>query len=174
MDADRLKQYDAIVAGVRAANTEKRLAVWMPVLLRYVQNGGTLIMQYNNMRNLHTTQLGPYPFTLSGKRVTEEDATVSFIDPQHRLLQAPNRITEADFAGWVQERGLSFPDQWDKQYQPLFRMNDTGEEPLEGATLYTPYGKGHYIYTSLSFFRQLPAGNKGAIRLFMNMLSIHK
>lgn len=170
-DASRLKSYDAIITGVRAANTEKKMSYWMPVLLQYVQNGGTLVMQYNTLQDLATTNLGPYPFTLSSQRVTEEDAAVEFIDSTHKLLRDPNRITQADFKDWVQERGLYFPNKWDDKYQLLFRMKDTGEDSLSSSTLYTPYGKGQYIYTSLSFFRQLPAGNKGAIRLLMNMLS---
>ncbi len=171
-DPQRLKQYDAIVTGVRSFNTEKKMEWWMPLLLKYAEQGGTLIVQYNTPRTLVTDQLGPYPFTIDNLRTTEENATVSFIDPDHRLLQVPNRITAADFEGWVQERGLYFASQWDPRYQSLFRMNDTDEAPQEGTTLYASYGKGHYIYTPLSFFRQLPAGNSGAFRLFMNMLSV--
>jgi len=173
-DASKLMKYDAIITGVRAVNTEKRMSYWLPVLHRYVERGGTLVMQYNTLQDLSTTHIGPYPFSLSGKRVTEENATVEILNPHQRLFHYPNKITADDFKGWVQERGLYFPEKWDAQYQPLFRMNDTGEQPLDGATLYAPYGKGHYIYTSLSFFRQLPAGNKGAIRLLMNMLSVGK
>lgn len=173
-DAAKLKSYDAIVTGVRAVNTEKRMTYWMPVLLQYVKNGGTLLMQYNTLQDLATNNIGPYPFRLSGKRVTEEDAEVNFLLPQHRLLNYPNKISDADFKGWVQERGLYFADQWDDRYQALFSMHDEGEDPLKGCTLYTHYGKGNYIYTTLSFFRQLPAGNKGAIRLLMNMISVGK
>jgi LmbE family N-acetylglucosaminyl deacetylase len=172
IEAGRLRQYDAIITGIRAVNTEKRMAQWMGHLLQYAENGGTLVMQYNTLQDMATTGVGPYNIKLSDKRVTEEDAKVSFINPQHRILNYPNRITEDDFAGWVQERGLYFPATWDKEYEPIFRMNDTKETPLDGSTLYTSYGKGHYIYTSLSFFRQLPAGNAGAMRLLMNMLSV--
>jgi LmbE family N-acetylglucosaminyl deacetylase len=171
-DAGNLKRYDAIVTGIRAANVEKRMAYWMPVLMQYVQNGGTLVMQYNTLQELSTTKLGPYPFSLSGDRVTEEDAKVTFIDTASRLLTYPNKITQADFEDWVQERGLYFPNKWDEHYTPLFVMQDSGEQPQKGSTLYAKYGKGNYIYTTLSFFRQLPAGNKGAIRLLMNMLSV--
>ncbi|MDR3679608.1 MAG: PIG-L family deacetylase [Flavipsychrobacter sp.] len=169
-----LKKYDAIVTGIRAVNVEKRMAAWLPVLLQYARDGGTLVMQYNTLQDLSTTQLGPYPFTISDKRVTEEDATVNFIDPKMRLLNYPNKITQDDFKGWVQERGLYFASKWDDKYQPVFSMNDEGEAPLTGSTLFTKVGKGNYIYTSLSFSRQLPAGNKGAIRLFMNMISVGK
>ena len=131
-------------------------------------------MQYNTLQDLSTTNIGPYPFTLANKRVTEEDATVTFVQPNHRILNYPNKITDNDFKDWIQERGLYFAGTWDKKYQPLFSMHDTGEEALEGCTLYTQYGQGHYIYTTLSLNRQLPAGNTGAIRLLMNMLSVGK
>lgn len=169
-----LKKYDAVVTGVRVINVEKRMNNWIHTLNEYAKNGGTVVMQYNTLQDMSTKELGPYPITLSGSRVTEEDAKVNFIDPKHKLLNYPNKITDADFEGWVQERGLYFASKWDEHYTPLFRMNDTGEQPLDGSTLYTKYGKGHYIYTSLAFFRQLPAGNKGAIRLLMNMLSVGK
>lgn len=171
---EKLKKYDAVLTGIRAINTEKRMNYWMHVLLQYVQNGGTLVMQYNTLQDMATTNIGPYPITLSSQRVTEEDATMTFLQPDHKILNAPNKITQEDLKDWVQERGLYFPSKWDSKYTPLFKMNDTGEQPLEGGTLYTQYGKGHYIYTPLAFFRQLPAGNKGAIRLLINMLNVGK
>ena len=131
-------------------------------------------MQYNTAHRLKTEDIGPYPFHLSRDRVTEELAIVDLLKPDHRLMTYPNKITVLDFANWVQERGLYFADKWDDKYTPLFSMHDKGEDPLKGSTLYTPYGKGHYIYTSLSFFRQLPAGNKGAVRLLCNFLSVGK
>ena len=131
-------------------------------------------MQYNTAHELSTKNLGPYPFTLSAKRVTEEEAKMTMLSPGHRLLNYPNKIDSADFEGWVQERGLYFATSWDDRYTPLFSAHDEGEEPLSGSTLYAKTGKGHYVYTSLSFFRQLPAANKGAIRLLMNMLSVGK
>lgn len=172
--ATNLKKYDAILTGVRVINVDKRMNNWTHTLNEYIKNGGTVVMQYNTLQDMSTTEIGPYPITLSGSRVTEEDAKVNMVDPKHKLLNYPNKITNEDFNDWVQERGLYFASKWDEHYKPLFRMNDTGEQPLEGCTLYTQYGKGHYIYTTLSFFRQLPAGNKGAIRLLMNMLSIGK
>jgi LmbE family N-acetylglucosaminyl deacetylase len=174
MTVDRLKKYDAILTGVRIINTEKRMNYWMHVLNQYVQNGGTLVMQYNTLQDMATTNLGPYPLTLANQRVTEEDAAITILEPAHKILNSPNKITNADFEGWVQERGLYFAGKWDDKYKPLFRMNDTGEKPMDGSTLYASYGKGHYIYTSLAFFRQLPAGNKGAIRLLLNMLNAGK
>ncbi|MEI8280242.1 MAG: PIG-L family deacetylase [Bacteroidota bacterium] len=174
-DPLKLKKYDAIITGVRAINTEKRMSYWMPVLLKYAENGGTLVMQYNTPQDMSTQQMGPYPFTINNdtkNRVTEENADVTMLLPNHRLMTYPNKITDGDFNDWVQERGLYFPTKIDEHYTTLFRMNDTGEEPNDGCTIYTKYGKGHYIYTSLSFFRQLPVGNKGAIRLLMNMISV--
>ncbi|NDC41240.1 MAG: hypothetical protein EBZ77_06790 [Chitinophagia bacterium] len=149
------------------------MAGWLPVLYQYAANGGTLVMQYNTTQDLATTQLGPYPFTIaSEKRVTEEDAAINVLAPENPVFNVPNKITNADFAGWVQERGLYFAQKWDDHYTPLLSMHDEGEEPLKGSVLYTSYGKGHYVYATLSFSRQLPAGNTGAIRLLMNMLSL--
>ncbi|WP_294268872.1 PIG-L family deacetylase [uncultured Chryseobacterium sp.] len=171
---DRLSQYDAIVLGIRANNTEKKLGRWMPFLWAYAKAGGNLVMQYNTNQDKTVDQLGMYPFNIANKRVTEEHAAVTFLNPTHKLLNFPNKITPDDFKGWVQERGAYFPDQWDAAYEPLFEMHDTGEEPLQGSTLYAKYGKGNFIYTPLAFFRQLPAGNTGAARLFMNFLSAQK
>ncbi|MCZ4242375.1 PIG-L family deacetylase [Pedobacter punctiformis] len=173
-DATKLASYDAIVTGVRVINAEKQIVSWLPQLKNYVKNGGTLVMQYNTQQDMATEDFGVYPFSLSNKRVTEENAEVKFLNPGHRLLNYPNKITEADFKNWVQERGAYFPDRWDKQYEVLFEMHDTGEEPLQGSTLYAKYGKGNFIYTPLAFFRQLPAGNVGAARLFFNFLSAGK
>lgn len=171
---NKLSQYDAIVMGVRANNTEKNLGRWMPFLWAYVKAGGNLVMQYNTNQDVTVDQLGIYNFRIANKRVTEENAAVTFLNPNHKLLNFPNKITSNDFNGWVQERGAYFPDQWDAAYEPLFEMHDTGEEPLQGSTLYARYGKGNFIYTPLAFFRQLPAGNVGAARLFLNFLSAQK
>ena len=173
-NAGKLAGYDAIIAGIRAINVEKRMPQWMPVLNQYIQNGGTVIMQFNTLQDMSTTSIGPYPFTIGRNRVTEEDSPVEFLAPTSPLLNSPNKITQEDFQGWIQERGLYFLNTWDEHYTPLFKMNDTGEEPLEGGTIYTQYGKGYYIYTPLAFFRQLTIGNKGATKLFFNMLSIGK
>ncbi|MFP3590842.1 PIG-L family deacetylase [Chryseobacterium sp. SIMBA_038] len=171
---NKLSQYDAIVFGVRANNTEKKLGRWMPFLWSYVKAGGNLVMQYNTNQDTTVNQLGMYNFNIANKRVTEENAEVKFFNPNHKLLNFPNKITTNDFKGWVQERGAYFPDQWDAAYEPLFEMHDTNEEPLQGSTLYAKYGKGNFIYTPLAFFRQLPAGNVGAARLFLNFLSAQK
>lgn len=171
---NKFSQYDAIVMGVRANNTEKKLGRWMPFLWSYVKSGGNLVMQYNTNQDTTVNQLGMYNFSIANKRVTEENAEVKFLNPKHQLLNFPNKITANDFNGWVQERGAYFPDKWDAAYEPLFEMHDTGEEPLQGSTLYAKYGKGNFIYTPLAFFRQLPAGNVGAARLFLNFLSAQK
>lgn len=171
---NKLLQYDAIVLGVRANNTEKKLGRWMPFLWSYVKAGGNLVMQYNTNQDTTVDQLGMYNFSIANKRVTEENAAVTFLNPNHKLLNFPNKITAEDFNGWVQERGAYFPAQWNAAYEPIFEMHDTGEEPLQGSTLYAKYGKGNFIYTPLAFFRQLPAGNVGAARLFLNFLSAQK
>ncbi|UZT99137.1 PIG-L family deacetylase [Chryseobacterium fluminis] len=171
---NKLSQYDAIVLGIRANNTEKKLGRWMPFLWSYVKDGGNLVMQYNTNQDATVDQLGMYNFSIANKRVTEENSAVTILNPNHKLLNDPNRITAEDFKGWVQERGAYFPVQWDGAYEPLFEMHDTGEEPLRGSTLYARYGKGNFIYTPLAFFRQLPAGNVGAARLFLNFLSAQK
>ncbi|PWN72137.1 PIG-L family deacetylase [Chryseobacterium phosphatilyticum] len=171
---NKLSQYDAIVLGVRANNTEKKLGRWMPFLWSYAKAGGNLVMQYNTNQDTTVDQLGMYNFSIANKRVTEENAVVKLLNPNHKLLNFPNKITSDDFKGWVQERGAYFPAQWDAAYEPLFEMHDTDEEPLQGSTLYARYGKGNFIYTPLAFFRQLPAGNTGAARLFFNFLSAQK
>lgn len=171
---NNLKKYDAIITGVRAYNTNERLRFHQPVLLSYVQQGGTLLVQYNTNARLVTQGVGPYPLTISRDRVTDENAEVTFLNPMHEALNFPNKITRADFDGWVQERGLYFPNKWDERFEPLLRMNDPGEDPTDGSVLVTTYGEGKFVYTGLSFFRQLPAGVPGAYRLLVNLLSYGK
>ncbi len=175
-----LSRFDAIVCGVRALNTRPGLLAAKERVLAYVENGGTLVVQYNTLpfgrggpRRAAPT-LAPYPLTPSRNRVTDEAAPVSFPSPDHVLLQAPNKITAADFDGWVQERGLYFMSAWDERYQPIAAANDPGEEPQAGGMLYARYGKGIYIFTGYSWFRQLPAGVPGAYRLFANLVSAGK
>lgn len=175
-----LSAYDAIVVGVRAYNTNGAMARYQPKLMEYVKNGGTMVVQYvtptsSFLRNeAPLPQLGPYPFTVVNERVTEEDAPMTFINPKHPLLNYPNKITEADFAGWIQERGIYFARDWDKAYEPIFSSHDQNEAPKEGSLLYAKYGKGHFMYTGLVFFRELPAGVPGAYRLFANLISAGK
>ena len=151
----------------QAANIDK-------ILLAYVNDGGTLVCQYNTNSNLITTQIGPYHFTISDKRVTDEKSPMYCIAPSHTLLNYPNIITEKDFEGWVQERGLYFCSEVDAHYDMPLNCNDIGEESMGGSLLYCKYGKGNFIYTNLSFFRQLPAGVVGAYRLFANLISVGK
>jgi LmbE family N-acetylglucosaminyl deacetylase len=167
-----LGRYAAIVVGVRAFNTRPRLLQALPRLLDFVAAGGTLVEQYNTNNRLAPlkAQLGPYPFEISQERVTDERAAASFEAPAHPLLTRPNRITAADFEGWVQERGLYFAGTWDQRYQTPLAMHDAGEPPRRGGVLFTRHGKGVFIYTGLAFFRQLPAGVPGAYRLFANLI----
>lgn len=166
-----LSGYDAIVVGVRAYNVDKRLAIDQPKLLDYVKNGGNLLVQYNNSSGLVTKEIGPYPFKVVNERVTDENAKITILDPNNAVLNYPNKINQSDFDGWIQERGLYFTKDADPQYQKVLQMADPGEGPKDGALITTQYGKGRFIYTSLAFFRQLPAGVPGAYRLFINMLS---
>jgi LmbE family N-acetylglucosaminyl deacetylase len=165
-----LHVYDAVIIGIRAYNTRDILKHIQQRLLDYVGKGGRMIVQYNVSRGLKVQQLGPYPFKISRSRVCEEDAVVTLLNPQHPLLVYPNKILPGDFEGWVQERGLYFADQWDSNYTPLLSCHDTGEEPQKGGLLFSRYGSGYFIYTGYSFFRQLPAGVPGALKLFINMI----
>tara|TARA_R110002051_G_scaffold61834_3_gene113461 strand:+ start:3298 stop:5796 length:2499 start_codon:yes stop_codon:yes gene_type:complete len=171
---EKLNQFDAVVMGVRAYNILDELKYKQSLLLDYVSNGGTMIVQYNTARGFDFENLGPYPLHLSSDRVTDERAEITILDPDAEILNYPNKITSKDFEGWVQERGLYFPNEWDAAYTPILSMHDKNEKSSEGSLLIAQYGKGHYIYTGLSFFRELPAGVSGAFRLFANMLSVGK
>ena len=171
---DQLANFDAVVLGIRAYNTVDALANKQPILLDYVKAGGTMIVQYNTSGRSQTKVYPPYPLTLSRDRVTDENSPVSILANDHPLLNYPNKITATDFEGWTQERGLYFPNEWSDEYTPILSMQDKGESPKKGSLLIAPYGEGHYIYTGLSFFRELPAGVAGAYRLFANMLSVGK
>ncbi len=171
LDNADLSRFDAIVAGIRAYNTRTRLRGAQPRLMKYVENGGTYVVQYNTSHELVTEDLGPYPLKLSRDRVTVEEASVQFLKPDHRLLTTPNRISAADFAGWVQERGLYFPGTWGDAYETVLSTGDPGEGEKPGGLLYARHGKGVFIYTGYAFFRQLPAGIPGAYRLFANLVS---
>lgn len=170
----RLSSYDALITGIRAYNTVRKLQYLQDDLLKYVENGGTMIVQYNTNRGLVTEQLAPYPLRLSRDRVSEEDSPVRFLDPGHPVLNAPNKISEKDFEGWIQERGLYFASRWDPALRPVISANDTGETPKNGGLLVGRYGKGYFVYTGYSWFRQLPAGVPGAYRLFVNLISLGK
>jgi hypothetical protein len=176
---ERLKEFDAVVTGVRAFNTRTDLVAGLPALFAYVEAGGTLVEQYNTPNGLQAQTLAPYALKLSRDlprfRVTDENAPVTLLAPDHPALTSPNRIVPADFGGWVQERGLNFPSEWDTaHFTALLSCSDTGEAPLTSGLLVARYGKGTFVYTGLSFFRQLPAGVPGAYRLFANLVSLGK
>jgi hypothetical protein len=147
------------------------MASWIPYLNTYVKNGGIWVNQYNTSSGLLSNNFGPYPFKLSRDRVTDENAVITLTQPQHRLLNHPNKITTADFENWVQERGLYFPSDLSPEHETLLSMADPGETQLNNGIIMAPYGKGKYIYTSLSLFRQIPAGVPGAYRLLFNLIS---
>ena len=171
---DNLKRVDAVVLGIRALNVNERIRSMMPILLDYVRVGGALIVQYNNNGGLETEAFAPFPIKLSRERVTDELSEVRILKPEHPLLNFPNKISAKDFDGWVQERGLYFPSEWDANYDALLSMNDEGEDAKDGGLLIAKDGDGYYIYTGLSFFRQLPEGVAGAYKLFANIVSAGK
>jgi len=167
-----LDKYNAIVIGIRAYNTLKELKIYNQHLFDYAERGGTVITQYNTSRRLNFDDLAPYPIKLFRGRVTDENAEMRIIAPDHRVLNYPNKITSEDFEGWVQERGLYFAEEWAPEYTAIFSANDKGEEPLNGSMLVAEHGEGYFVYTSLSWFRELPAGVPGAYRIFANMLAL--
>lgn len=171
--AERLARYDAVIVGIRAFNTLEWLSYKNEDLFRYAEKGGTVIVQYNTA-DVVTDKLAPVSLKLSRERVTVEDAPVQFLNPAHPVLNRPNKITNSDFDLWVQERGLYFPSQWGEPFEPVLGMADPGEPQRNGSLLVMKHGKGHYIYTGLSFFRELPAGVPGAYRLMANMIAIGK
>ena len=171
LETGNLSQYDAIIAGIRVYNVNPRIKFAQARLMNYVKNGGTYLVQYNVNYGLQLSDIGPYPFKLSRDRVTVEDAPVTFLDKGNVFLNKPNKITEDDFKDWVQERGLYFSNDWSTEYTPLFACNDPGENSLKGGTLVAHYGKGVFIYSGYSWFRQLPAGVPGAYRIFVNLIS---
>ena len=176
---EKLKGLDAVVIGVRAFNERTDLKAAFPGLLAWVEAGGTVIAQYNRPNGLKAEQLGPYPLSIEGPapalRVTDETAPVTLLAPDHAAVNTPNKINPADFNGWVQERGAYFPSKWDEEhYVALLGMSDPGEAQLKSSILVAKYGSGHYVYTGIGFFRQLPAGVPGAYRLFANLLSLGK
>lgn len=168
-----LSSFDAIVGGVRAYNVHDWLNNVYEMLMNYVKNGGNLLLQYNTSNYTGTvkSKVGPYPFVISRGRVTDEDAAVHFLAPDDPALNWPNKITQQDFKGWVQERGLYFADDLSKEYKTILSMKDPGEQDQPGSLVVANYGKGRFIYTGLAFFRQLPAGIGGAYKLFANLVA---
>lgn len=172
LTAESLADYDTVVLGVRALNTVEGIDHLMPALFEFARQGGTVVVQYNTSHALKTDRLAPFSLELSRDRVTDETAPVTLLAVDHPVLRWPNRIGAADFDGWVQERGLYFPSAWDPAFVPILSWHDAGEDPLAGSLLIAPVGDGHYVYTGISFFRQLPAGVPGAYRLFVNLLAL--
>lgn len=174
ISAEKLQGFDVVMTGIRAYNTVNTLAFKQKTLLDFVKDGKTMIVQYNTTDDLVTKDIAPYSLKISRDRVTEENAEVRFLAPNHPVLNYPNKITEADFKGWKQEQGLYYPSEWDAAFTPILSANDKGEKPKNGALLVAKYGKGNYIYTGLSFFRELPEGVSGAFRLLANIIAIGK
>ncbi|MDC6405435.1 MULTISPECIES: PIG-L family deacetylase [Maribacter] len=176
IDENSLDKYDAVVLGIRAYNVVDELSFKQRYILEYAKNGGTVIVQYNTAGRWadQFENIAPYDLQISRDRVTNENSEVKIIAQDHQLVNYPNKISSNDFNGWVQERGLYFPDSWSKEFTPILEMKDEGEKATKGSLLIAPYGEGHYIYTGLSFFRELPAGVPGAYKLFSNMLSVGK
>lgn len=166
-----MSQLDAILIGIRALNTEKWLVPKLPALHKYAEDGGNLIVQYQTTWGLLTDNFGPYPLEIGRGRVTEEDAEMKVLTKNEPVLNVPNELTPVDFDNWVQERGLYFAEEWDDHYRPVFKAHDTGEDDLQGMLLIADHGKGAFIYTGISFFRQLPAGVPGAYRLLTNLIN---
>jgi hypothetical protein len=175
LGAEDLSRYQTIVLGIRAYDTQKDVIANNKRLLDYVQTGGRLVVEYNTLGSavgdFNAGKFTPYPATLSRARVSVEEAPITMLDPANPTFHSPNEITQKDFAGWVQERGLYFMSQWDSNYTPLLESHDPDESEQKGGLLIAHYGKGIYIYTGYAFFRQLPAGVPGAVRLFVNLIA---
>jgi hypothetical protein len=174
-----LSRFDAIVLGVRAFNTRPALKVLKERLHAYVAAGGTEVVLYTVNTGfpginagMVTDAIGPYPFKVGRKRITDETAPVHFLQPGHPVFHWPNELSGKDFEGWIQERSLYHAEGWDAHYTPLLGMADPGEAEDGGALIVATFGKGHYAYTGLAFFRQLPDGVPGATRLFANLLAL--
>jgi LmbE family N-acetylglucosaminyl deacetylase len=174
LETSDLSSFDAIVAGVRAYNTRDRLKNVKRRLLDYIERGGTMVVQYNVASGALADRIGPYPLTVGRDRVTVESSPVTFLLPDHPLLNFPNKITQKDFEGWIQERGLNFPSSWSEKYEAVLASHDPGEPDLKGGLLYARFGKGVFIYTAYDWFRELPAGVPGAFRIFANLISAGK
>jgi hypothetical protein len=168
-----LSSFTTVVVGPRSYQASRELRDNNQYLLAYARNGGTLVVQYGQYE-MTTPGMMPYPITIARPhdRVTDENAPVTVLDPSSRAFSSPNRITQADYEGWIQERALYMPRTFDPAYHSLLAMNDPGEPQNKGAILIAPYGKGLYVYTTLAFFRQLPAGVSGGARLFVNLLAL--
>lgn len=176
LSRNNLQQFDAIITGVRAYNTDEWLNNHYDALMKYVNDGGNLIVQYNTSTQIGPikARIGPYNFDITRTRVTDENAIVKFLKPDHAVLNFPNKITADDFKDWVQERSIYHAASWDKNFETIFSMNDPGENADEGSLIIAKYGKGYFTYTGLVFYRELPAGVAGAYRLMANLIALNK
>ncbi|MCW3116646.1 MAG: hypothetical protein JWM28_728 [Chitinophagaceae bacterium] len=176
LSRNNLQQFDAVIAGVRAYNTNEWLNTYYDALMKYVNDGGNLIVQYNTSTQIGPVRakIGPYSFDISRTRVTDENATVKFLKPDHPVLNFPNKITSDDFKGWIQERSIYHAANWDKNFETIFSMNDPGENADDGSLIISKYGKGYFTYTGIVFYRELPAGVTGAYRLLANLIALNK
>jgi hypothetical protein len=164
------------MTGVRAYNTNDWLNKYYDRLMKYVNDGGNFIVQYNNTQFRNgQPKIGPYTFTIANRRITDENAEVVFLKPDHPVLNFPNKITQEDFKGWIQERSIYHATNFDKNnFETIFSMHDPGEQSDEGSLVIAKYGKGYFTYTGLVFFRELPAGVPGAYRLLANIIALNK
>ena len=177
LSRNNLQQFDAIITGVRAYNTDAWLNNYYDRLMKYVNNGGNLIVQYNTVNFVSSVnqKIGPYNFTIVNRRVTDENAEVKFLDPNQSVLHFPNEIDQNDFKGWIQERSIYHAANFDKNnFETVFSMHDPGENDDDGSLIIAHYGKGTFVYTGLVFFRELPAGVPGAYRLMANLIALNK
>ena len=172
INEDNLMKYETVVVGIRALNVKESLKYKVQILNDYVKAGGTLVYQYNTTRGMKVKDFAPYPLKLSRNRVTVEESPVTILENDHQVINTPNKITSADFEGWVQERGLYFPNEWDEAYTAILSMADPGVEETKGSLLIAKHGEGYFVYSGISWFRELPAGVPGAFRLFANILAL--
>ena len=171
ISTEKMRNFDVVMVGIRAYNVVTALAFKQSILFDFVKNGKTMIAQYTTLDDFVTKDIAPFSMKISRDRVTDENAEVRFLNPEHPILNSPNKITNKDFEGWKQEQGLYYPSEWSSEFTPIISSNDKGETPKNGAILVANYGKGHYIYTGISFFRELPEGVAGAFRLMANLIS---
>ena len=171
ISTEKMQNFDVVMVGIRAYNVVTALAFKQSILFDFVKNGKTMIAQYTTLDDFVTKDIAPFSMKISRDRVTDENAEVRFLNPEHPILNSPNKITNKDFEGWKQEQGLYYPSEWSSEFTPIISSNDKGETPKNGAILVANYGKGHYIYTGISFFRELPEGVAGAFRLMANLIS---
>jgi len=170
-----LDQFDAVLIGIRATAVREDLKAYSKRLLEYCERGGNLIYQYQT-QEFDAAPYGPYPYKLGARaeEVSEEDSKVTILDPANPIFNWPNKITAADFDGWVEERGSKWMSSWDERYKPLLECNDREQAPQKGGLMYAQYGKGTFVYAAYAFYRQLPAGVQGGYRLFANIVSLKK